>query len=325
MKYSKLAHTLLGALKPDTFRSHIDSIRYQPGKPFHAPRRRSATTFKLQPIQQVYCLVLLGLVLQYAFSALTFLDLLPEIAGKSLNGITKNSTYMIPGLLAIAGTWFFEGKDGLGRIAKPYSRIPLIPGWWIFAATCMMPILLLSLWLDQVLLQEELAVPTFRFPSWEDINIYTPMFAKVAISDELFWIGFVYPRLLQAGYSPVKASLSIGVFWGLDYLPFLFTQFFVAPGLSASSIVLGWFALTPLYVWIYHRTRSAVLLVFFNVCMQYSYSILPILPILPSSSQDNSTVAMANLVSLVFGLVLWWALPGDSPNDASDVKRWGRK
>lgn len=284
--------------------------------------RISATTFTLRPLQQVYCVVLLGLFLQYTFSALAILDLLPDIAGKSLNGITKNSTYLIPGFLAIVGTWFFEGKDGLRRIARSYSRIPPRPGWWIFAASCMIPILLLSLWLNQVLQQEELAVPTFRFPSWEDIKIYAPMFAKVAISDELFWIGFVYPRLLQAGYSPVKASLSIGVFWGLDYLPFLFTQFFVAPGLSASSIVLGWFALTPLYVWIYHRTRSAIILVFFNVCMQFSYNILPVLP---SSSQDNSAVAMANLVSLMFGLFLWWALPGRRPCDASTVQRWGVK
>jgi Type II CAAX prenyl endopeptidase Rce1-like len=261
---------------------------------------------KLSPVQQAYCLAGLGLSLQYTLSTLAYLELLPDMAGKSLNGFTKNHTYVIPGVLAIFGTVYYEGMNGIKRITKPYMQVPLNPLWWIIAAGCLIPILFASLHLNDLLYQKNFTLYTMTFPSWDEIRTYTPIFIQVAMCDELFWIGFIYPRLLSAGYSPLKSALAIGILWGLDYLPFLFTDFFIAAGLNGPNILLGWFSLTPIYIWLYHKTKSAILIVFFNVCMQFLFTAIPVLP---QATGDNKVVAMANFVCLIVGFALWYLFP----------------
>ena len=260
------------------------------------------------PEQQVYFVVAVTLILQYTLNALVYFELLPDVFGKSLNGIFKNSAYLIPGTMAVLATLFFSGKSDLVRLVRPYTVIPINPLWWVLSSGSLILVLWASLYLNDVLYQNDFVVYAITFPSWGEIKTYSPLFIQVALSDELFWIGFVYPRLLQSGYSPLKASLIMGVLWGIEYFPFIFTEFFIAPGLSGSSLVLGWFALIPMYVWLYHKTGSAVIIVFFNLCMQFTYSALPVLPEAVGDN-DNSVVAMANLLTLVVGVVLWWLFP----------------
>lgn len=273
---------------------------------------------RLSPIQQAYCLAALGLSLQYTLSTLVYLNLLPDIGGKSLNGATKNSTYMIPGVLAILGTFYFEGKEGLKRLTNAYLRIPLNPLWWILAAGLLIPILFTSLHLNDLFYQKNFTFYTMTLPTWGDIRNYTPLFIQVAICDELFWIGYIYPRLLSGGYSPLKSALAIGILWGLDYLPFLFTNFFIAAGLNGPNILLGWFSLTPIYIWLYHKTKSAIIIVFFNICMQFLFTAIPVLP---QATGDNKAAAMANLVCLTVGFSLWYLFPKEKivREDASNL------
>jgi hypothetical protein len=249
--------------------------------------------------------VFICLVLQYVLNGLAYLELFPNVYGKSLNGIIKNTSYIIPGCLAIFLAYLFEGRVGLQRIFTPYFKLAH-PLWFLFSAICLILPLYLALFLDDLLyaaiLNEKLGSYGFIWPTWQNIVQYTPSFVLVAMSDELFWIGFIYPRLLSLGIKPLKASLLIGFLWGLDYLPFLFTEFFLSPGLNAPNLVFGWFAVAPLYIWIYHMTHSALIIVFFNVCMQYLYNAVPVLPI---NSGDNSEAAMVNITVLVFGILLW--------------------
>jgi len=260
----------------------------------------------LTPVQQAYLVVAIGLGAQYLLSTLAYLKLLPVVAGVDLAGVTKNSTYMIPGILAIVGTFFFEGKGGLKRIFAPYRIFAVKPFYWVIAAFLLIPILFFALLLDDLIYGRGLNLYVMTLPTGEEIMGYAPMFLKVAICDELFWIGFVYPRLLNAGFSPLKASLAIGLFWGADYIPFFFTQFFIASGLNMPNILLGWFSLTPIYIWLYHRTGSAIVVLVFNVFMQFLFTAVPILP---QSTGDNAGVAMANVVCLAVGLFLWWYAP----------------
>jgi hypothetical protein len=270
--------------------------------------KRSITSypiFRISPFNQAMLGVLICLVLQYVLNALAYLELFPNVYGKSINGIIKNTSYIIPGCLTIFLVCLFEGRVGLARILTPYLKLAH-PLWFLFCATCLILPLYLALFLDDLLyamvLNEEPGSYVFIWPTWQSVIQYTPSFVFVAISDELFWIGFIYPRLLSAGIQPLKASLLIGFLWGLDYLPFLFTEFFLSPGLNAPNLVFGWFAIAPLYIWIYHMTHSALIIVFFNVCMQYLYNAVPILPI---NSGDNSEAAMVNITVLVFGILLW--------------------
>jgi hypothetical protein len=72
------------------------------------------------------------------------------------------------------------------------------------------------------------------------------------------------------------------------------------------NILLGWFSLTPLYIWLYYRTGSALVVLVFNLFMQFLFTAIPVLP---HATGDNQATAMANLVCLVFGLLLWKYFP----------------
>ena len=272
----------------------------------------------LQPVTQAYFVIALCLLLQYALNTMAYFEFLPDIAGKSLNSATKNLTYLIPGVLAVAFLAFFEGRAGLARVVRPYLTIPLNPLWWIIAGAGLIPLLFISLYLDDLIYLEPFQWYALSLPSWEEFCRYAPGFVRVAISDELFWIGFVYPRLLHAGHSSLKASLVIGLLWGLDYLPFLFTEFFLSPGMNASNLIFGWLAIAPFYIWLYHKTKSACLIVFFNVCMQ---SIFNALPVLPAASGDNSEMAMANLICFSMSLLIWYLWPNGKPYELGFLNR----
>lgn len=264
---------------------------------------------QLAPLGQVWLLFAIAALLQCFLNGLSYFQLFPDIAGRSLNGAAKNSTYLINGSLALLACCYFDGRQGLRRIIQPYGRVLLHPGWWLLAIGIMVPVLFAALYLNDWLSGQPLRLYSLQLPSWDSALEDASMFVKVAVSDELFWIGFVYPRLLHAGLSPLKAALFMGVCWGLEYVPFIFTGFFIAPGISAVSLVLGWFAITPIYVWIYHKTGSALLLVVFNVSMQFAYSAVPVLP---RVTGDNNVLAMANLLTLLCGLLLWWLWPAGS-------------
>lgn len=283
----------------------MHEIIYCQGAAVVKKKTSSYPTFDISPFNQAMLGVFICLALQYSLNSLAYLELFPNIYGKSLNGVVKNTSYIIPGFLAVLLVFTFEGTNGIRRILTPYSKLAH-PLWFVFAGTCLIIPLYLALFLDDViyktLLNEAFGSYEFIWPLWHDIVKYTPTFVFVAISDELFWIGFIYPRLISSGLKPLKASLLIGFLWGLDYLPFLFTEFFLSPGLNAPNLVFGWFAVAPLYIWLYHMTHSALIIVFFNVCMQFLYNAIPVLPI---NAGDNTEAATANITVLLFGILLW--------------------
>ena len=261
---------------------------------------------ELSSLQQAYLVAALSLSTSYLFNTLAYLNVLPVLGGIHWSGVTKNSTYLIPGFMAITATLFFEGRAGLKRIFRPYLKFRFNLFYWVFAALILIPILYMALLLDDLFYFRGFNAHSMALPTWETVRFYAPQFLRVAVCDELFWIGFIYPRMVQAGYSPFKASLAIGLLWGAAYVPFIFTQFFIAAGLNMPNLLLGWFSLTPLYVWLYYRTGSALVVLLFNVCMQFLFTAIPVLP---HATGDNQATAMANLVCLAFGFLLWRCFP----------------
>lgn len=276
----------------------------------------------ISPMQQVIAVIVLCLLGQYLISLLAILEFFPNIAGKSLNGIFKNHTFLIPGILAFSAAFFFEGKAGLYRILQPYKIIPQNPIWWLFATFSVLLLITIALYLDDTLYQRPLTWHPIDLPSLDQVIRQSPKFIKVAICDELLWIGFVYPRLRHSGISPLGASIILGLLWGLDYVPFVYTEFFVTPGMTVSTLVLGWVAITPLYVWLYHKTGSASLIIFFNLCMQFSYGAIPIQPVVTMS---NSGMAMANLVCMLFSLLIWKLYSSGKEKDLGFLQDSGTK
>ena len=247
------------------------------------------------PLAQVWLIVGMLVGLQYALNALVYFHVLPQFL--------RSKLFLLSGLLAVALSLFFAGKDGVKQLFIPYTRFASQWYWLLFALLWNFPLIMMSIPLSEMLAG---AQPHFDRPhwiGWQSVLRHIGLLTAVALCDELFWIGFVLPRLLAAGYGPLKASLAIGVFWGFSYVPLVFTQFFVSKGLTIDSLVLGWFAMAPLYIWLYHKTSSALLVIIMSVSMQLSNWTMPVLPEPPH--YDNGPVAVLNLLTLLMGMLLW--------------------
>jgi membrane protease YdiL (CAAX protease family) len=76
----------------------------------------------------------------------------------------------------------------------------------------------------------------------------------IPIGEEIGWRGFALPRLQQR-YGPLKASLLLGLGWGLWHLPM-----FLMAGVPFGWLLLGMVLfLVPgsvIYSWVFNRTRG---------------------------------------------------------------------
>lgn len=125
------------------------------------------------------------------------------------------------------------------------------------------------------------------------------------LGEELGWRGFALPRLMRR-FSPLLASLILGVIWGVWHTP----AFFLA-GLPQASLVLPLFLvrtvlLTILATWIFHHTgRSVPSIMLFHYMVNISIDLFgaPQLPF-------GLVMAVAATLVVVLDRSVGWLRPG---------------
>ena len=259
------------------------------------------------PLQQVWLIVVVSVMTQYALHMLVYFGVLGQVF--------RSKFFLLNGLLAVSLAAWFGGSAAVRELVRPYLKLPRNRGWIAFAILWNFPLIVLAIPLNDWISGTSIVIDRPHWIGFHSVYNYIVLFSIVALCDELFWIGFVLPRLLAAGYAPVKASLAIGVFWGLSYVPLIFTRFLVSYGLTPESLALSWFAMAPIYVWLYFKTRSALAVIIMCVSMQFSNWTLPVLPQPPD--YDNGDVAMLNLLTFAAGLLLWRFFPARAADDAA--------
>ena len=84
------------------------------------------------------------------------------------------------------------------------------------------------------------------------------MTIKVAASDEVAWVSFLFVVVARR-YRLFQASLFVGFFWGLWYVPLVFAEIQVAPGLPIAPLIVNFVTIAAICGWLYQRTgRAAV-------------------------------------------------------------------
>lgn len=265
---------------------------------------------QLSPIGQIW-LIVVGLVTaQYAVHSLVYFGFFAKVISEF--------AFLANGILAVVFSYYFGGRSAINDLILPYSRIPQAKVWLVFAIGWNFPLISLAIPLNDFISGTPVI---WDHPHWVGFRAIAEsilLFTVVALCDELFWIGFILPRLLAAGYQVNRASLAIGVFWGLSYIPFIFTKILVSRGIAPETLALSWFAMAPIYIWLYCRTSSALAVVLMCVSMQYSNWSLPVLPQPPD--YDNGDLNMLNLLTLVAGVALWRLFPAPPPKEQLLVK-----
>ena len=207
--------------------------------------------------------------------------------------LDPESVAMIPWspiIAAIIVLALTRGWAGVRDLLASIVRWRVGPRWYAIALLLPVAITLVAFYLNALLFGG--ATPTAA----DFAGLYTlPLvflsttLIKGPFTEEPAWRGFLLPRL-QSNYTPLLASLIVGVIWASWHLPLLLSdpsgqrpplQFFVL--VVAQSVV---------FTWVYNSTRGSVLLVILMHGMTNSFL---------------SLMAPVVLDSAVYG-VFWWLL-----------------
>jgi membrane protease YdiL (CAAX protease family) len=155
-----------------------------------------------------------------------------------------------PMLAAMLVSRFEAGGSGIRAVFRPLRDWSVRPAWYLLA--------FLSFPLTFFL---GVAVYKLTGGSGEVQWFYPPQtpdriaaMLMIPIGEEVGWRGFALPRLQQR-YGPLKASLLLGLGWGLWHLPM-----FLMAGVPFGWLLLGMVLfLVPgsvIYSWVFNRTRG---------------------------------------------------------------------
>jgi uncharacterized protein len=151
-----------------------------------------------------------------------------------------------------------KGWAGIRDLLASIVRWRVGLGWYAVALLLPVAITLVALYLSAPFGGP---LPTAKdFAEWYALPLIflSTTLINGPLTEEPGWRGFLLPRL-QSSYSPLVASLTVGVIWASWHLPLLLSdptgqrpplQFFVL--VVAQSVV---------YAWVYNATRGSVLVV----------------------------------------------------------------
>lgn len=206
--------------------------------------------------------------------------------------------------LAAAGVilaFFTSGKARRSPQQTPASHLHHLR--WYAIAILAYPFLLASgLLLSAALGQTlEVTLPAQEWPLflWRILTSFTYIFLFGGpLGEEPGWRGFALPHLQQR-FSPLSASLLIGIIWGVWHIPMHLNGFYPSAGLQNLPLELGVRLLSTtlvsfLYTWIYNQTSGNLL-----VCTLLHASFNT-----ASAWMDSTPISIAFLAGLVFVLVI---------------------
>jgi membrane protease YdiL (CAAX protease family) len=94
------------------------------------------------------------------------------------------------------------------------------------------------------------------------------------LGEELGWRGFALPKLLEK-YSPLKASVLLGIVWGVWHLPALFVGGSPQEGASIVFFIVGAIIISVLSTWLYLNTGGSVLITtLLHLVINFSLSVI---------------------------------------------------
>ncbi|MEO8451957.1 MAG: CPBP family intramembrane glutamic endopeptidase [Gemmatimonadota bacterium] len=162
-----------------------------------------------------------------------------------------------PMLTALLLTARLEGRAGLrdllGRAGKWRVR-------WVWYLVPLVLIPIIDIGSDQVRVLVTHTPTQVPWSYWPHAFLAAPLalFTDAGpLGEELGWRGFALPRLLRR-FSPLAASLILGVIWSLWHLPAFFLSQLSQAKLSLPIFIVAGMSLSVLMTWVYQHTGSVL-------------------------------------------------------------------
>ena len=162
-----------------------------------------------------------------------------------------------PGLIALVAAAINGGRAAFFDLLKRLFRwrAPL----WLYAAVLLGPPLLI---VAAIVLSNALGGTAIALPSASNaFAAFVPTFIVYLVlnTEELIWRGYVLPRF-QWRWSPLRASLVLGVIWTLFHAPYFLMKGGHPGGLTPTIFVVMLMAMTVLQTRFFNAGLGSVLL-----------------------------------------------------------------
>jgi len=190
-----------------------------------------------------------------------------------LSTILSYSAVFGPGVAAFILTRTQSGKQGVKALWKK--------GWtakfskkWLVPALFLMPVM--GILTGQILrLFDQPVAREYGLPPAMIIPIGLLIWLLGALPEEYGWRGYALPRLLKK-YSPLTASLILGVAWGIWHLPLHFISSSTQYVIPVWEYVLQTVLLTVIYTWLHLGTKGSILVAgFFHATGNLTGAVFP--------------------------------------------------
>jgi membrane protease YdiL (CAAX protease family) len=161
-----------------------------------------------------------------------------------------------PSLAAVIMAALATGRIGLRTLLSRITLWRVSPGWYAVTLFSPIPVFLAAVYVNVLF---GAPAPTLaQLVAWGSIGV---LFLEYLINpfrgawEELGWRGYALPRL-QARYSPLMASVILGVLWGAWHLPMFIS------GMIAWPMAVSIIAMSVLWTGLFNQTRGSVLIAF---------------------------------------------------------------
>jgi len=224
------------------------------------------------------------------------------VAFGALEGwVVETGAVFAPTIVGLSLTGILAGRNGLRRLGRKLVHWRVQPRWYLLSLA-FSPALLLVAVGGYRALGGSLAL-SFPDPPILVIGFVYVLVTSVA-GEEIGWRGFALPRL-QRSYSALTASLVLGVVWFLWHLPLFYMaddfHRFIPLELFALQVV----GFTVLYTWLFNNTDgSLVFLHLFHTANNFSFFVIPVLPMAPGDPTGALWIGIAILWVVVVAVVV---------------------
>jgi membrane protease YdiL (CAAX protease family) len=207
-------------------------------------------------------MLIMFFVLAYAIIWVVLLPtlLLPQRA-EQLGSLLLIAAYA-PFLAGIITTLIYSGRAGLWNWLKLVFKWR-IPVWWYLVGGVLINFLFVALHIGLYLLlggRILLAngdIPWYGYLVIFPVSVFLGFPFGSGLGEEAGWRGFALPKLLER-YSPVTASIILGVLWGFWHTPALLMQSWDG---SSQGLLLFVYVipLTMIMTWVYLKSRRSTI------------------------------------------------------------------
>ena len=220
--------------------------------------------------------------------------------------IISGVTALLPAFVVSS---FFSSILGIKNLLATYIRPRGAPGYYLLALVLFPMIWLLGTLVSRALGMEN---PVSDYFTLDIELVVTILFFFLmncihgGLSEEPGWRGFALPRL-QVKFSPLVASLILGVFWAVWHAP---ARFGGVAAMSLEDTLINFVLIllvTVIFTWFYNRTKGSILApALLHASMNTTGAFLP-------GSLGAIILVLACMVFLIFLDRMWERLPSENP------------